>query len=137
LYFFPFLESNEDRSFNDDEHEEEEGTAVEMNWDVVKYFPEEPPCQEYFNTVIATYILAIHDHLAETYGDRMPGATPVRRIRSSQTQRSKVGPTPDSLEEFTRELVDQEIRICSALSKTSQTASRIPWNRRGIEQSFT
>ncbi|KAI9558619.1 hypothetical protein GHT06_015407 [Daphnia sinensis] len=100
-------EDTEDTSFTEDE--EEEGTAVEMNWDVVKYFPEDPPCQEYFNTVIATYISAIHDHLAESYGDRMPGATPVRRIQSSQTQRSKVGPTPDSLKEFTRELIDQEI----------------------------
>ena len=123
--FFPFLENNEDRSFNDGDDEEEEGTAVEMNWDVVKYFPEEPPCQEYFNTVIATYISAIHDHLAETYGDRMPGATPVRRIRSSQTQRSKVGPTPDSLKEFTRELVDQEIaqhlfRVVQKLHKQLQ-----------------
>lgn len=99
---------NGDNSFEDKE-EEDDGTAVEMNWDIVKYFPEEPPCQEYFNTVVATYISAIHDHLAESYADRMPGSTPVRRIRSSQTQRSKIGPTPESLKEFTRELVDQEI----------------------------
>jgi hypothetical protein len=81
-----------------------------MNWDMIKYFPEDPPCQEHFNTVVATYITAIYDHLEETFGDRLPGATPVRRIRSSQpTQRSKVGPTPDSLEEFCKELIDQEI----------------------------
>ncbi len=61
IVIFPFSENNEDRSFVEDK--EEESTAVEMNWDVVKYFPEEPPCQEYFNTVIATYISAIHDHL--------------------------------------------------------------------------
>ena len=77
--------------------------------DMVKYLPEDPPCQEYFNTVVATYVTAIYDHLAETFGDRMPGATPVRRIRTSQTQRSKVGPTPESLKEFSKELVDQEI----------------------------
>lgn len=96
-----------------------------MNWDIIKYFPDEPPCQEYFNTVIATYVSAIHDHLAEAYGDRLPGATPVRRIRNSQTQRSKIGPTPDSLKEFTRELIDQEIaqhlfRVVQKLHKQLQ-----------------
>ena len=94
---------------DDDDEEEEENTAVEMNWDLVKYFPEEPPCHEYFNTIVATYINAMHDHLEESYGNRIPGATPVRRIQNSQTQRSKVGPTPESLKEFSKELVDQEI----------------------------
>ena len=94
---------------DDEEEEEDDSTAVEMNWDIVKYLPDEPPCQEYFNTVVATYISAIHDHLAEAYGDRLPGATPVRRIRASQTQRSKVGPTPESLKEFSRQLIDDEI----------------------------
>lgn len=92
-----------------EDDDEDTSTAVEMNWDMIKYLPEEPPCQEYFNTVVATYISAIYDHLAESYGDRVPGATPVRRIRASQTQRSKVGPTPESLKSFSKELIDQEI----------------------------
>lgn len=108
-YFTPSLdEEARDNSLEEDD-EEENSTAVDMNWDLVKSFPEEPPCQEYFNTVVATYISAVYDHLLDSYGDRLPGATPVRRIRSSQTQRSKVGPTPESLKEFTRELIDQEI----------------------------
>ena len=109
MYVNFLFEGELEESFKEEEDEEEENTAVEMNWDLVKYFPEEPPCQEYFNTIVATYINAIHDHLQESYGDRAPGATPVRRIRTSQTQRSKVGPTPESLKEFSKELVDQEI----------------------------
>lgn len=111
---------------------------MEMNWDIVKYLPEEPPCQEYFNTVIATYISAIHDHLAEAYGDRLPGATPVRRIRASQTQRSKVGPTPESLKEFSRQLIDEEIaqhlfRVTQKLHKQlhGHSAAHQPQNPEG------
>ena len=107
---FVHLISDETQQEEQELDEEDEGPAVEMNWDMIKYFPEDPPCQEHFNTVVATYITAIYDHLEETFGDRLPGATPVRRIRSSQpTQRSKVGPTPDSLKEFCKELIDQEI----------------------------
>lgn len=102
-------EASKEESLEDEEEGDEPSTAVEMNWDLVKYFPEDPPCQEYFNTVVATYISAIYDHMMEAYGDRLPGATPVRRIQSSQTQRLKIGQVPESLKDFCRNLIDQEI----------------------------
>ena len=72
--------------------------------------------QEYFNIVVAICISAIHDHLAKIYD--VYDATPLRCILSSQTQRIKVGPTPESLKEFTtRWSTRKSHSLCSASFK--------------------
>ena len=47
-------------SDGDDDDDEDDGPDIEMNWNLASYLPEEGACQKNFNTVIAGYVMAIH-----------------------------------------------------------------------------
>ena len=43
-----------------DDDDEDDGPDIEMNWNLASYLPEEGACQKNFNTVVAGYVMAIH-----------------------------------------------------------------------------
>ena len=110
-------EAEEDGTeFSDGEDEDDDdGPDIEMNWNLASYLPEEGACQKNFNTVIAGYVMAIHQFLQDEAERVVPGSTPVRRRRnasqtqSSQRRREGVGEGGPTVEEYARELVSGEL----------------------------
>lgn len=77
-----------------------------MNWAIVNYLPDVGNCKVNFQTIVASYILAIHKHLRNEMDGFAPGETPVRRRRASQTpRRQHSNPVMISTASYAKELV--------------------------------
>ena len=116
-------ERNRDND-EDEEEDEDEGPEIEMQWNLASYLPEAGACQKNFNTVIAGYITANYQFLQEEMERVVPGMTPVRRRRTSQSQtpRKKANGAHQTLEEYAQELVSGELaqRLFSVTQKINK-----------------
>merc|ERR1719422_2196988 len=102
----------EDREENLAEEEDEESPPeVNMTWNIAEYLPEAGNIRGNFNRVVVGYVSAVHSFLTEELDRVVPGETPVRRKRMSQTPSRSQKPNgePQTVEEFSIELVGGEL----------------------------
>ncbi|KAG7176387.1 DNA polymerase epsilon catalytic subunit A-like [Homarus americanus] len=101
-------EGQKNTDTNNEGEGEEDGSVIEMNWNMAEYLPEWCGCQSSFNNVIASYMNAVYEKLQEESGRFTPGNTPMKRKVSSQASRKP----DDSLQgyvEFAQDLVSGEL----------------------------
>ena len=82
-----------------------------MNWHIANFLPEAGGCQDNFNTIIASYITAVYNNLADSssHPTNTPGHTPVRRFRGSQTPQTPQQVVQKEATDYSKELLSGEM----------------------------
>ena len=131
----------EDREENLAEEEDEESPPeVNMTWNIAEYLPEAGNIRGNFNRVVVGYVSAVHSFLTEELDRVVPGETPVRRKRMSQTPSRSQKPNgePQTVEEFSMELVGGELsqRLFGVVDKINKKFPQIKGNDEDEENIF-
>ena len=115
-----------------DEEEDEAPPEVNMTWNIAEYLPEAGNIRGNFNRVVVGYVSAVHSFLSEELDRVVPGETPVRRKRMSQTPSRSQKPNGEAqtVEEFSAELVGGELsqRLFGVVDKINKKFPQIKGN---------
>ena len=115
-----------------DEDEDEAPPEVNMTWNIAEYLPEAGNIRGNFNRVVVGYVSAVHSFLSEELDRVVPGETPVRRKRMSQTPSRSQKPNGEAqtVEEFSAELVGGELsqRLFGVVDKINKKFPQIKGN---------
>ena len=115
-----------------DEEEDETPPEVNMTWNIAEYLPEAGNIRGNFNRVVVGYVSAVHSFLSEELDRVVPGETPVRRKRMSQTPSRSQKPNGEAqtVEEFSAELVGGELsqRLFGVVDKINKKFPQIKGN---------
>ena len=85
-----------------DEDDDDQPPEVNMTWNIAEYLPEAGNIRGNFNRIVVGYVSANHNFLKEQLDKMVPGDTPVRRRRMSQTPSRSQKPNgePMTVEEY-------------------------------------
>ena len=117
-----------------DEDDDDSPPEVNMTWNIAEYLPEAGNIRGNFNRVVVGYVSAVHSFLAEELDRVIPGETPVRRKKMSQSQTparsQKANGEPQTVEEFSVDLVGGELsqRLFGVVDKINKKFPQIKGN---------